>query len=118
VINAIKERLRKLGWEPLKDDFLNPGLASSHSVGWQEFEDATITPPKHVHQWLAQWVNRDGDVTWYAFRYEYLRDGDPDLHTLTVMASYFPKDVAGMLKSTQHTAEPGHALDAHKDARE
>jgi len=41
VLTTIKERLKQLGWEPLKEDWLNPGMPSSLIQGWGYYEDST-----------------------------------------------------------------------------
>lgn len=70
---SLLERIRatlRSGWTPLQTDWLNPGQPSSHVSGWGEFEDGTRSPTKRVHQWLAQWKDAEGNVVWYALRYE------------------------------------------------
>jgi hypothetical protein len=49
VIETISQSLKDKGWEPLKEDFLNPGLPSSHVEGWTNFTDATRSPERFVH---------------------------------------------------------------------
>jgi len=90
VLGKIAERLKKLGWKPLKEDWLNPGTPSSHVSGWGEFVDGTVEPERQEHQWLAQWKNRAGDVVVYCFTYSYPRKGKPDLQALWVNGSWFP----------------------------
>ncbi len=90
VLKQIDSRLKKLGWEPLKEDWLNPGLPSSHVSGWAEYVDGTMNPERQVHQWLADWKNRAGDVIVYSFTYTYPRRGKPDLQNLWVNGSWYP----------------------------
>jgi hypothetical protein len=90
VLSQIAGRLKKLSWEPLKDDWLNPGRPSSHVRGWAEYVDGTVKPERQEHQWLAQWKNRAGDVVVYAFTYSYPRNGKADLQSLWVNGSWYP----------------------------
>ena len=90
VLSQIAGRLKKLGWEPLKEDWLNPGVPSSHVRGWTEYVDGTVKPERQVHAWKAQWKNRAGDVVAYSFRYSYPQDGKADLQSLWVNGSWYP----------------------------
>ena len=102
--DALLERIRAAvpspEWQPLPNDWLNPGLASSHERGWTEFRDATVTPPTEVHQWLAQWQDSHGNVVWYGLRYDSkAKDGAVDLSRpdnahLNVTAVWVPAPVA------------------------
>lgn len=94
VIAFVREVLKREGWHALEDDYLNPGLTSSHVTGWNSHQDGTGKVTLKVHQWLAQWKNNAGDVVWYVFRYTYPLQADPDMDTLDVFASYFPSDIA------------------------
>ena len=94
VIAFVRVELKREGWHALEEDYLNPGLASSHVTGWNSHLDGTGKVTVKIHQWLAQWKNDAGDVVWYAFRYTYPQRGQPDMDTLHVFASYFPSDVA------------------------
>lgn len=93
----ISERLRKTGWQPLNSDLLNPDSPSSHVTGWTQFVDATVTPETRVHQWLAPWKDKNGNVVSYALRYR-----EPDLSKLTIWALYYPSTV---VKSLQDKAK-------------
>ena len=98
VISFISMKLRRQGWRPLREDYLNPGLPTSHVRGWTEFRDMTTHPETDVHQWLAQWDNKAGDVAWYTLRYRYPEGKSPDLNTLLVSASYIPSKIAKAMK--------------------
>lgn len=39
VLETIKQTLKELGWTPMAEDFLNPGLPSSYVRGWDYYED-------------------------------------------------------------------------------
>jgi hypothetical protein len=90
VLSQIAGRLKKLGWEPMKEDWLNPGTRSSPVTGWSEFMDEQGGPLRHVHQCQAQWKNHAGDVVFYGFMYSYPRKGKPDLQSLWVNGSWYP----------------------------
>jgi hypothetical protein len=54
VLKEISTQLEGAGWQPLKKDYLNPGLPSSYVKGWSDFEDATRPPTTiKVYQWRA-----------------------------------------------------------------
>jgi len=93
-IAAISEELKRLNWAPLGEDYLNPGLSSSHVRGWTSFEDATKKPRQTVHQWLADWENQTGEVVTYGFRYQYESGKTEDLRHLTVIAIFIPAPLA------------------------
>ena len=101
VLEAIKSTLAASGWRPLPDDWMNPGLASSHSVGWQYFLDDTVGPTRLVHQWLADWQDETGNLLVYALRYHSSTTPghDPDNRNLKVVVLYFPKSVAEALRA-------------------
>lgn len=66
---AASSRLEPLGWTKLPTDWLNPAIPSSHVRGWTSFFDTRTEPSVGVHQWLADWQNRSGDVVSYSRRY-------------------------------------------------
>ena len=49
-----------------------------------------MNPERQVHQWLADWKNRAGDVIVYSFTYSYLHRGKPNLQSLWVNGSWYP----------------------------
>jgi hypothetical protein len=89
----ISENLNQQGWEPLREDIFNPGLESSHARGWQEFLDARTSPKTKVHQWLAQWKNRNGDVVWYRLQYRSQKEMSEMPDTVDVVGIYYPASV-------------------------
>ncbi len=89
-LRNIKDQLTRQGWKPLKEDYLNPGLPSSHTRGWTEFIDATRKPEQMVKQWLADWTNDKGDIVTYALRYRFPSSGSLQLNTLLITAIYDP----------------------------
>jgi hypothetical protein len=48
IISCISKTLDENGWQPLREDFWNPGLPSSHVRGWTQFTDATVHPEATV----------------------------------------------------------------------
>jgi len=112
VIETISQSLKEKGWEPLKEDYLNPGLPSSHVRGWTSFIDATKSPERSVHQWGAQWQNEAQDIVSYALIYEYPRGKTPNLKSLQVYASFIPAPLAkaareATLKYRSNSSEKG-----------
>ncbi len=93
-LQFIRQRLELLGWLPLAEDFLNPGLQSAHFRGWVDFDDFTTDPHRTVHQWMGDWVDLDGRVLRYVLRYVYPLGGPKDLETLHVVGILTPKAMA------------------------
>jgi hypothetical protein len=91
VLSHIREALASQGWQALRDDHLNPGLPSSHEIGWTSFGDETSKPATKVHRWMGWWKNADEDVLVYILAYRYPEHGPPDLNTLRMHAVYTPK---------------------------
>jgi hypothetical protein len=77
-------------WRGLREDALNPGSESSLVSGWGDYGNATRQPETHVHAWMSQWLNQQGDLLTYALQYEYPEAGTPDLSTLKVSALIWP----------------------------
>jgi hypothetical protein len=102
VLSTIRARLKKLGWRPLKEDWLNPGLPSAHIRGWTYFENETTNPATSVRAWSAQWENNAHDILEYNL--EYRCPGNQcsstyDLHDLRVVAIRVPADLAKRMKA-------------------
>jgi len=102
VIDWISDKLQKVGWEPLKYDFLNPNLPSSHLTGWTYFLDERKGPALCVHQWLGDWKDASGNIVRYGFRYAQPGCSTLALTDLEVNAWYIPADVA---RQTQQNLE-------------
>jgi hypothetical protein len=94
VLEEISEKLKSKGWQPLSEDYLNPGLPSSHVRGWTDFIDGTKSPRRKVYQWLAQWENKNGDILWCTLKYSYPLTAKPDLEDLTVSEAFWPAKLA------------------------
>ncbi len=103
-IQQISARLHALGWKPLRDDWLNPGIPSSHVRGWTDYQDASVKPSRHIHLWLAQWKHAAGNVVVYSLRYSYPWDGKPNLRSLRVSGSWYP---AATVRSMQRHTRRG-----------
>jgi hypothetical protein len=103
VLSAITGRLKQLGWEPLKEDFLNPGLPTSQVRGWTYFVDSTMKPATSVHAWNGQWQNTSHDILTYILTYECPEDvcsSTANLHDLRVVAIRVPADLARQIKAS------------------
>ncbi len=100
VIQLISNTLQKAGWQPLKNDFLNPDTPSSQVEGWKEFLDATQQPPLCVRQWLGDWKDASGNIVTYGFRYAQKCDSS-SLTDLEVKAWYTPWIVAARILADQ-----------------
>jgi hypothetical protein len=94
VIEWISDKLQKAGWEPLKYDFLNPELPSSHMTGWTYFLHGIKDPTVCVHQWLGDWKDASGNIVRYGFRYKQVGCGTLALTDLEVDGWYTPADAA------------------------
>ena len=94
VLEEITKKLEKKGWKALPEDYLNPGLPSSHVRGWTDFIDGRKSPERKVYQWLAQWENKNGDILWCTLRYSYPRSANPNLKDLTVSEAFIPAKIA------------------------
>jgi hypothetical protein len=106
-LTEIAANLRQRGWDPLPEDFLNPGIPSSHLTGWSSFIDGTVEPHDHVRQWLAQWRNPHHDVVVYAVVYRWpVTTSDPQLDTARVMMRYLPCSLVREGRKALGVSEP------------
>jgi hypothetical protein len=99
VLSFIDAQLRKQGWKPLPQDFLNPDIPSSHQRGWTFFEDHTQKPSTGVYAWNADWENGSHDIVVYALRYVSSDNSTRNLKDLRVIALFIPAEVAAQMKS-------------------
>jgi hypothetical protein len=91
VIEQISSRLKTRGWHPLEQDWLHPGVNSSHVTGWSAWNDVTVqSAPLQVLDWQAQWQNDAGDLVSYGFHYCYPLGAPPAQQTLEVNVSWYP----------------------------
>jgi hypothetical protein len=84
VIKQIAAQLETKGWKPLKEDYLNPGLPSSHVKGWDNYEDASHPPRTIVHRWMGDWEDKYGNIVRYAFIYEYPKNKAKNLSIMQI----------------------------------
>lgn len=107
LLARIRAALPSPEWEPMADDWRNPGMPSSHKTGWGDYTDGTQRPPRYVHQWMAQWRDQTGNVVFYDLKYfSVLMPGNlpalerqPDNDKVRVTAMWVPKAVAERLMS-------------------
>jgi len=103
VVATIKERLKQLGWEPLKEDWLNPGLPSSLTRGWAYYEDFSTKPHTSVRSWNADWQNGSQDILAYMLTYTCPDNqcaSTRDLYDLRVIGIHIPADLAKRIKAS------------------
>ncbi len=94
VLQFIKSRV-PAEFRPLAEDFMNPGVPTSHVRGWTSYEDAT-TPTASVHQWQAEWKDAEGNILAYTLEYRSAGDHlDPPTSTkLRVTGHFLPRALA------------------------
>ena len=90
VIKKISNKLTEMNWKPLKEDLLNPGILSSHTKGWEKFEDLSQKQSKIIKQWIGDWKNKDGNTVRYVLVYQNKKDENENLSLLQVNAIYLP----------------------------
>ena len=117
VLRTISVRLKNLGWEPLKEDWLNPGLPSSHVRGWTYFEDETTKPATSMRAWNADWENGAHDILTYILEYRCpgnLCSSTFDLHDLRVIAIRIPANLAKQMKAAVSRERNDPTSPAHR----
>ncbi len=98
VIEEISTRLEALGWKPLEDCWMNPGLPSSHVRGWGEFSQTIGNTRAWVHQWSGGWTDESGNIVDYSFRYTHpFGDAHDDLESLWINGSWHPAAAADIM---------------------
>jgi hypothetical protein len=112
-IDELNTRLETKGWKPLKIDWLNPDIPTSHVRGWGSYIDGTTKPELKVHTWNSDWTNEKEDILIYALRYSYPRNGTPDMMELDVIGLYIPHKLAK--KALKHVKEYDKNLEKKKD---
>lgn len=86
----LAQHLDQRQWRGLREDALNPGSESSLVRGWGDYGNATRQPETHVHSWMGQWRNGEGDLLTYALQYEYPATVKPELSNLKVSGVIWP----------------------------
>ncbi len=104
-LRAISAKLRREGWKPLKRDFMNPSIPSSHVSGWEQFDDDTTKPRTTVRQWIGQRENKRREIVCYSLEYRYPTGGISDLHNLQVVAQFIPASVAARMQEEIHATK-------------
>ena len=116
-LSNIQGMLQKSGWTPLRNDWLNPTLLSSHVRGWTFQYDSTVSPRAGIHQWLGQWQNESGDIVAYVLRYsspspeEMHASAAPTTDDLEVIAMRMPKEAALSMQAAAVAAAKGGGSD-------
>jgi hypothetical protein len=112
VLMIIDQHLRALGFEPMRNDWLNPEIPSSYTRGWTDFEDASSDPPVLIHQWMTHWRNEEGSVVLVDLRYsspvpiEQNALSTPASDTVRITVALLPPDLAKTLfRLTTETRE-------------
>lgn len=103
IIDQLLKGTSDMGWTPLKEDFLNPGLPTSIVRGWSYYEDASRKPYTKVHSWQTDWQNKNGDVLIYRLRYRYPLNSQPEMSSMSVIAIYIPAPLAETMKVSLET---------------
>jgi hypothetical protein len=111
VLDDISQKLQMKGWKPLPESYLNPSMPSSHIKGWQDFIDGTQSPERKVHQWLAQWENKNGDILFLTLRYSYPTHGKANLKALTVYQLLHPQSL--LLRQERKVLKTHHRNEDH-----
>jgi hypothetical protein len=66
-IAQITHHLEEIGWKPLTEDFLNPGIPTSLVRGWTAYQDDVRR--RYVWQWQGQWESDKGEIATYDLKY-------------------------------------------------
>ncbi len=106
VLHTINTRLHALGWKPLRDDFLNPGLPSSHVRGWLYYEDHATQPYTSVRVWQADWQDAEQEVVTYRLEYRCAENecsSTANLVDLQVVGLHVPAGKAEQLRRQMTT---------------
>ena len=93
-ISELNNRLSRKGWKPLKNDWLNPEIPTSHERGWTNSIDATKEPNLEVHSWNSDWTNEKEDILTFVLRYSYPVKTKSNMLELNVIGIYVPEELA------------------------
>ena len=105
VTDQIRAAFAPNRWQPLSENWLNPGMAGGYVRGWTSFSDATKSPQEFVHVWNAEWRDESGNVMSYSIHYQSVLSAQSHLidspanSTLHVMAGYTPASVVTTMRS-------------------
>jgi len=93
-ISELNNRLKVKGWQPLKRDWLNPEIPTSHERGWTNFIDGTKNPNLEVHSWSSNWRNEKEDILIFSLRYNYPVKTKSNMLELKVIGIFIPAKLA------------------------
>jgi len=68
-IQQVRNQLEKSGWKALPYIYLFPKNPSSIVQDWTFFNDPPRDPEWVIYEWTADWVDKDGNLLTYTFRY-------------------------------------------------
>lgn len=85
--------LKSRGWIPMEENFLNPGMTTSHVSGWGGYEDRYAKPPKKVQTWQAQWESERGDVVCYSLKFLFSSNEKDIIADMEVFAVFVPHNL-------------------------
>ena len=107
-IAEILTHMSGLGWVPLKEDSLNPGIPTSIVRGWTSFIDAS--KPKRVRRWgwSGEWRSKRGDITSYRFAYEAPETATEPLSHVRVSGSLVPAEIERRIEDELKRRSPQH----------
>lgn len=69
IVAEVEAKAASSGWQPLNEDFWNPGIPTSSVRGWTSYLDHSRPDPAVMHQWQSCWRNKDGALLEYSFWY-------------------------------------------------
>lgn len=104
VIEEIVGKMEQQGWQPLSEDYLNPGKLASLKTGWRKTVDPQAHPNLTTYRWVNDWHNNTGDVIRYVLTY-HLADGARVLKDLNVDVAYTPASVVKEVQNKLHFIE-------------
>ena len=93
-IAELNRRLEVKGWKPLKTDWLNPEIPTSHVRGWTDFVDGTTKPNQKVYSWNSDWTNSNEDMLIFVLRYSHPVQETPNRNELNVIGIFMPEKLA------------------------
>ncbi len=110
-ISEVGAPLMAAGFQPLQQDWLNPGVESSHVRGWGKFTQGSGDNLTQVHQWSAQWRDAAGNVVLYHLQYLSPRTtatmlAAPTTDTLNVTVARVPAAQVAALQQSAAQAIP------------
>jgi hypothetical protein len=109
-IRSIGSKLAELGWKPLREDWLNPGIPTSFVRGWTCYLDATKRPTARVCSWMTDWSDPDGNLVSYHLSWQ--PRGTAANQTLHVTAGFLASSLAQREKKMLAQIQPSAAREA------